>query len=230
MSKQTPEKELQEFVRIISHDLRGPVGQIKSFQKRLMKNIELTETQSLFKNHLDSAIKQLESQLEGILALSRINTTEVKASPIKVKDLIDEVLVNISKNISPNTKINMSINEDLTIISDRNRLYQAYYEVISNAFKFHLADIEAIVSLEAQIIDNKLILTIIDQGIGIEEKDYQEIFLPFRYLNHQDDFSGLGMGLTLSKKNIQSINGTIEISKNDKQGCRFTITVPVQLS
>jgi len=230
MSKQTPEKELQEFVRIISHDLRGPVGQIKSFQKRLMKNIELTETQSLFKNHLDSAIKQLESQLEGILALSRINTTEVKASPIKVKDLIDEVLVNISKNISSNTKINMSINEDLTIISDRNRLYQAYYEVISNAFKFHLADIEAIVSLEAQIIDNKLILTIIDQGIGIEEKDYQEIFLPFRYLNHQDDFSGLGMGLTLSKKNIQSINGTIEISKNDKQGCRFTITVPVQLS
>ncbi len=230
MVTQDHEKELQEFVRIISHDLRGPVGHINSFQKRLLKDIEFTDKQLVYKGHLDNATNILVGRLEGILALSRINTTKVNTSQINIKKLIDEVVVDINEGKSPNTTLTLSIDENITITSDKNRLYRAYFEVISNAFKFHHTDISANVSIEAQLTDSSLILTIIDQGIGIEEKYHKEIFLPFKYLNHQDDFSGLGLGLTLSQKNLQSINGTIDVSNNNEQGCKFTIIVPITVN
>jgi light-regulated signal transduction histidine kinase (bacteriophytochrome) len=223
------QQELKEFLKIISHDLRAPVRQIKSFNNMLMKGIELTEKQSLLKGYMDNAIDQVGDQLEGLLKLSRIGSAEVTLTQVNIQILFDEIRAKLSKLIGDEHSFTINIAPNLEVFTDRDRLYCACLEVVSNGLTFHQLDIAAQVHIEASIENDHLVVRVLDKGIGIGEKYYKDIFKPFRRLNHKDEFpnTGPGMGLTFCQKSLIAIDGTVELAKNQQQGCQFIIKVPV---
>jgi len=220
------QKELKDFIKIISHDLRGPIRHIKSFHNILMADIDLDEEQQELKGYMDDAIDHLESQLEGILTLSRINTTELNITEVAIKTLLEEISESLHQQIA-SCIFSIDIPEEVNVFTDRDRLYRACFEVIDNALKFHPAGIPAQVAITAIMEGGNVKIIISDQGIGIDEKYFDDIYMPFRCLNHQEDYIGSGMGLTLCQKALVGIKGSIDVKKNEIQGCQFTITVPI---
>jgi len=220
------QKELKDFIKIISHDLRGPIRHIKSFHNILMDDIVLDEEQQELKGYMDDAIDHLENQLEGMLTLSRINTSELNITEIDIKILLEDISESLNEKINSSV-FSISAPKELIVFTDRDRLYRACFEVIDNALKFHQAGIPAQVVIAAIIEGDNVKITISDQGIGIDDKYFQDIYQPFRCLNHQEDYPGSGMGLTLCQKALLGIKGSINVKKSAIQGCQFTITIPI---
>jgi len=221
-------KELTDFVKIISHDLRGPIRHIKSFHNILMADIRLNDEQQELKGYMDDAIDHLESQLEGILTLSRLNTSELDITEVNLKSLFEEITESLNEQIIKSDFF-LSVPAELNVITDRSRVYRACFEVITIALKFHQPDNPAQVSVTAIIDKGSVKVTVLDKGIGIDEKHFQDIYQAFRCLNYQESYVGSCIGLTLSQKALYSIEGSIDVEKNGEQGCQFTITLPLQL-
>jgi len=219
-------KELNEFVKIVSHDLSAPVRHIKSFHKMLMKDIALTDQQLELKGRVDGAITKLEMQLAAILALSRVDTNAPQIRQCNATQMVKDIIAKFTEDSVDSGESFVSSGDDIELFTDKSRLHDAYYEVLSNAYKFHPEGVVAKVSVTLEMIEGTLILRVFDQGIGIDERFLQDIYLPFRYLNHQKKYAGLGMGLTYCQKLLHSIEGTIAVRSNGDQGCIFTLEVP----
>jgi len=218
-------KELQSFVKIIGHDLTAPIRHIKSFHRILMADFTLNDEQQELKGYVDDAIHRLESQLQGMLALSNFDTSEIKIIEVDIQQLLDDVIDSLHEKTGK-SDITVSVTPNLTFSTDRGRLYLACFEIIGNALKFHREKSLSVVSVDAKIDDDCLLITITDNGIAIDSKYFEDIFQPFRCLNHQEKFKGTGMGLTLSRKALQRIAGKISVNSNAEQGCQFIISVP----
>jgi len=218
-------KELQSFVKIIGHDLSGPIRHIKSFHKILMADFTLNEEQQELKGYVDDAIYRLESQLDGMLALSNFDISEIKLIEVDVKTLLEDVVDSLYDLTLTSTLV-ISVAPNIKVLTDRGRLHRACVEVLGNALKFHPANIQPDVCVVVKVEDDSVLIIVEDKGIGIADKYFNDIFQPFRCLNHQGEYSGIGMGLTLCRKALQSINSTIDVKNNDSQGCKFTISLP----
>lgn len=220
------EKEFNDFLRIVSHDVRAPIRHINDFYKYLIDdlNITFTDDQLELKGHLESAISLLKNQMDALLEYSRTLNAPTKKDSFNVNILIADIIESL-KISGLNTSCIVNKTYDATNITFNKRALEiSVKEVLKNGIIFQ--NDNPVVRINITSEASHATISIIDNGIGIDERFLEEIYLPFRQINKKGTYPGIGMGLTLAKKTMSINGGDISIDINPEGGTIATVLIP----
>lgn len=218
-------ENLEQFAYIASHDLRSPLRAMDNLVGWLEEDTEEYSTPDVKEKFelLKQRIGRLDNILNDLLQYSRIGREQTEVEEINLhklaKDIFDEVSTRSDDKLHLTGK-NIKIQDYLVTY---NMLLS---NIISNAIKHNDKD-KAEIWLNMQQVNNLLQITIEDNGPGIEEKYYDRVFNVFTTLSRRDEKEATGMGLAIVKKIATHKNGDVVISKSDKGGAKFVISIPI---
>lgn len=225
----TAEKIKTDFIANISHELRTPLNAIIGFSDLLQnKRVgELNEKQTGYVKDIQTSSINLLGMINEILDISKLenSSTQLVKQTFDISMVINEVTTLLYPLFEKkNIKLIKNI-EEIEINADYQKIKQVLFNLLSNALKFTKNKIE----ISVQKIDSKVIIKVIDNGIGIEKKNQKKIFNKFTQINDYStkNESSTGLGLTISKEFVKLHNGKIEVESELNKGATFTITLPI---
>lgn len=214
--------ELDGFVYSVSHDLRSPLtsmlGLLSFIEEESQEEDTLKHVQMI-----RSSINRLDEFIKNILNYSRNNRIQLLIEKISVEDTIINT-VNSLRNIPKAQGIDIIVESKQTkpFYSDALRFNTILENLISNAINHHkVNDSNRFIKIETQFKNNKLYITIADNGVGIESQYHKKIFEMFYRVSGETD--GTGIGLYIVKDAVEKIQGTIEIQSEKGTGTVFII-------
>ncbi len=219
-----------KFIANISHELRTPLNAILGLSLYLIEKEEDQEKKKTL-NTLYKAGEGLLEMVNDILDLSKIEANKIISN--KEPNSIDNIITNIIDVISfqsnsKNIKIDYKKNEFYNLNIDKKHLNKIVMNLLSNSIKF--TDQGGKININVKYINSTnlstdLVLEFTDNGRGIEKKDIERIFNPFEQIHDQDKDQGTGLGLFITKKIIEDMNGNISIESEVGEGTSIFITL-----
>lgn len=219
-----------EFIQSMSHEIRTPLNAVVGFAQVLgSPHYQLTDAEKKdMSERIDESVVQVTSIVNELLELSKSESEgvapEIDKADIKCNDLCRSVLESMQGREKPAVEMRFTTNvdDDFTIFSNVYRLRSILNHLIDNAQKF--TDMGHI-DLQFEHKGNKALFIVTDTGVGIDKKDRERIFETFAKL---DDFkAGIGLGLTICRRLVTSLGGTVELDPVYFNGSRFVITLPL---
>lgn len=226
-------RELERFAYITSHDLQEPLRKIQTFGDRLMAKHadQLDEKGMYFLDRILVSASRMQHLIRSLLLYSRTQTKERHCEKIQLEPLLAEVENNLEVRIAE-TKGRLRANlTESTIHGDPLLVSQLLQNLIGNALKFHREGVPPDIEIQSRIhhsADGEFIrVRVEDNGIGIEERYLDKIFLPFQRLHSREEFEGTGMGLAICQKIMELHRGHIGVFSEVGQGTVFTLDFPI---
>ena len=222
-------RELQDFASIAAHDLQEPLRKIQSFGDRLSTKYReaLGDDGKDYLERMLSSAKRMRKLIDDLLTYSRVTT---KSNPFDQTDLgqvLREVLGDLEVRIEQTQgKVEAGV---LPIINaDSSQMYQLFQNLIANALKFYRKDTAPIVKISAEVQAERCVLTIVDNGIGFEEKYLDKIFTIFQRLHGKQEYEGTGVGLAICRRIVERHGGSITAKSSPGNGANFVVTLPLR--
>jgi PAS domain S-box-containing protein len=220
--------ELEQFAYVASHDLQEPLRMISSYVQLLAKRYQgkLDSDADEFINFAVDGAKRMQNLINDLLAYSRVGTRGNPLTPVSAEDLLKEALANLQFAIEES---GASITHDpLPVIKgDPTQLVTVFQNLLGNAIKFRGSEPPRI-HFGAQRDANEWIFSVHDDGIGIDPKFAQRIFVIFQRLNDRTAYPGTGIGLAICKRVIQRHGGRIWVESVAGEGATFYFTLPIK--
>lgn len=220
------------FLANISHELRTPLIGIIGYAEALYNEIEVPDFKEMAYTLLKSGTR-LKETLNLILDLSHIEADkiDIRLSPQNLTKLVREKLKQYHLAAKDKEiKLHISLGQgDFIINADERMLSQVIEHLLSNAVKYTNKG-EIVISMYSEFNTGNefVVLKVKDTGIGISKENIELIFEPFRQASEglSRSFEGVGLGLTVAKKFIELMGGTISVESNINEGSEFTIKFP----
>ena len=231
------ERMKSEFVSTVSHELRTPLTSIKGFIRTLLDDIEGyydRETQMEFYRIIDTECDRLVRLINDLLNLSRIESgraLDLVLARVDLGELISRV-VDSQRSYTDRHQFDIIVPQDLQHINaDRDKLDQVLTNLLSNAIKYS-PDGGKITVHAREIDDNKISVSISDQGIGIPEEQISRLFTRFHRVDSRDSRKqyGTGIGLYLVKHLVEAHQGEVSVTSRQGEGSTFTFILPSDLA
>uniref|UniRef100_UPI0033658098 response regulator n=1 Tax=Candidatus Albibeggiatoa sp. nov. BB20 TaxID=3162723 RepID=UPI0033658098 len=229
-----------QFVANMSHELRTPmnaiIGYSEMMQEDMQDNEALVDYESDIKK-IHSSGKHLLNLINEILDISKIEAgkMELYQETFNLNNLINEVVVTVEPLVQ--TKHNhLEVNLDKRmneIHADLTKLRQMLFNLLSNASKFtEQGTIRLSTRMEIDTQEKSWVnISVADQGIGMTDAQIKKLFDPFTQADKSTTrkYGGTGLGLTITKRFAEMMNGTIQVESHYGQGSEFTIRIPTNI-
>ncbi|GBD90331.1 autoinducer 2 sensor kinase/phosphatase LuxQ [bacterium BMS3Abin04] len=219
-----------EFLAQMSHEIRTPLNNILNFTSLIKEEVKEHLNEDLLTGFytIQHASERLIRTISLILNMSEIQAGTYRLNPTKL-DLYSDVLLNIYNNAKQEAKekgINFTLTniaDTTTVKADRYSAGQIFSNLIDNAIKFTSEGTVEIVVKNSK--DNKIVVQIIDTGVGISEEYLPDLFNAFsqEQQGYTRKFDGNGLGLTLTKQYCNLNNAQIDVSSQKSVGSIFTV-------
>lgn len=231
-------KSREQLIATVSHDLRTPLNTIMGYSE-LMEHTQLTGKQKSYLKNMKSAAQYVHNLVNDLLDFSKLEAGKIKIAktPFVLSQLIVETAENL-KEIHKGKPLELIVHIDpkldTPLLGDPFRIRQILTNLIGNAYKFTH---EGYIKVEALVEGhkNKVYRTVIkvsDSGIGIEKEQQERIFKEFAQADEKTEkkYGGYGLGLTISKKLVELLKGTITVASEVKKGSTFTVQFPLEFA
>jgi len=219
-------KEMEQFAFIASHDLQEPLRTISNYIGLLQNQYKgkLDKDADRYLTSISGATFRMQSLIRDLLEYSKIGNDENRIA-IDCNVLLNDVLNDMNESIEESgAKIH---SEQLPIINGyTSGIKSLFQNLISNAVKFRKKDVHPIINISAELKHNEWFFTIKDNGIGIDKKYYDKIFVIFQRLHSKTEYAGTGIGLAHVKKIIELHGGKIWFESEPEKGTTFYFTIP----
>lgn len=218
-------KELERFAYIASHDLQEPLISIIGYSDLLKEyhKSALNEEGQLCLDFINKSALRMRTLINALMEYSRIDNRETLKN-IDLNQLVEEIQVDLSSKIKKyGAVISMSQLPNINCYPTFMRIL--VQNIISNAIKYTSDTVVPIISIAYEENSTHWIFKISDNGIGIEEKKYEEIFLIFKRLHNPTDFEGNGIGLAHCKKIATIHQGDIWVDSTINKGSTFYFSI-----
>lgn len=233
-------EELKSLIRnrdklyaVVAHDLRSPLGTIKSVLDILDENLNSEiigfELYDLLHATTESA-DELFGLLENLLFWTRTQMGKLIFQPkeIKITDAVTDA-IKATSSMSNIHRIDISYSDNTgnaTVLADKNMITTVIRNILVNAIKF--SDEDSSIEIETKIVDNQLSCSITDHGCGMDDEVKQALQQQISITTtgkHQEE--GTGLGLTLCREFIRAHNGNLSFESEMNFGTTFTFTIPL---
>ena len=212
-----------DFVSTVSHEFKTPISAIEGYSMLLQNDDNLNDEQREYVQKIIFNTQRLSSLTGSILLLSKLENQSIISNKIKF-DLDEQIRHSILsfENHWEKKEIEWDIEmDDTDFVGNESLLHHIWDNLISNAIKFSNQRGKIIIRL--QNLEDKVIFTISDSGIGINEEAQKHIFDKFYQADSSHKQEGNGLGLALVKKIVDLEGGKIFVQNNQDGGCTFTV-------
>jgi PAS domain S-box-containing protein len=219
--------ELERFAYVASHDLQEPLRMIAGYLQLLdqrFKDIIDQDAKEFIGFAVDGA-KRMQNLINDLLTYSRIGT---KVQPFELTDcetVLNTVMHNLKIAIEE-SKAQVAHTPLPTVMGDSTQLIQLFQNLIGNAIKF-CRERQPFVRIGAEQKDDFWLFSVEDNGIGIDPKYFEQIFVIFQRLHNWKDYPGTGIGLAICKRIVQRHGGEIWVESKLGNGTTFFFTIPI---
>ena len=219
-------KELEDFSVMVSHDLQEPLRNIIAYGDLLESRIHVSDDKSRhYLQRMQSGARRMKNLIYDLRQYSKIEFDENLYEVTDLKVIAENVLEDLEAKIKE-TKGKINLNSLPVIEADPTQMHQLFLNLIGNALKFHRKGTPPVVNLDTNCEgDGRFVITVEDNGIGIEEEHIAKIFKPFERLHGKSAYEGTGIGLTICNRIVARHGGEIMV-KRLSQGVTFEIILP----
>jgi light-regulated signal transduction histidine kinase (bacteriophytochrome) len=220
-------KEMEAFSYSVSHDLRAPLRAINGFSQIVLGDYadKVDDEGKRFLNLIRSNIQKMEELISALLALSRIGRKEIEFLEVDMDEMAKEVFEEI-KNITPERKLQFDISPLPLARGDKGMLHQVFYNLLSNAIKYTRLREAAIIEVGGYTEDSENVYYVKDNGVGFDMQYANKLFGVFQRLHSEEEFEGIGIGLTIVQRIIKRHGGKIWAEGEVDKGATFYFTLP----
>lgn len=220
--------ELQQFAYVASHDLTEPLRMVVSYLELLSGHAraKLDDEEREFIGYAADGARRMQTLIRDLLAYARVDTRGRPLEPTDCEQVLDSVISNLKVAIEETQTV--IERERLPVVQgDVVQLTQVFQNLIGNAIKFHGKELPK-VHIGAKRENNEWVFHVRDNGIGIDPKNFQRIFVLFQRLHTRQEYPGTGMGLAICKKIIERHGGKIWVESKPGEGTAFFFTIPAK--
>jgi signal transduction histidine kinase/CheY-like chemotaxis protein len=224
-----------EFLGVISHELRTPVNVIAGYADLVKEGSlgEINSGQRTILNRIVTCTADLLEMVNGILYATSLEAKAIRAQcqPVDICDFLNELRSNYGSSLDKGLTLNWEYPSDLPVLdTDGPKLRHIFQNLIGNAIKFTK---QGTVTISARHnSQNKTVeFKVSDTGIGIAKELHRAIFEKFRQADSSASraYEGVGLGLYIVKQFAELIGGTVNVESDVGSGSTFTITIPVKV-
>lgn len=222
--------ELEQFAFIASHDLQEPLRMVSSFLTQLEKKY-YSQIDDKGKQYIYFAVdgaKRMRQIILDLLEYSRVGRTEINPEETDLEELIDDVLALYKKTIEE-TQAKITKSKLPALYTDKPLIRQIFQNLIGNSLKYHKEGVHPEITIAAEDVSDYWLFSVADNGIGIEQEYFDQIFIIFKRLHNREVYPGTGMGLAITKKIVENMGGKIWVTSEMDRGSRFNFLIPKKL-
>jgi len=220
--------ELQQFAYVASHDLQEPLRMVASYVQLLAKRYKgkLDQDADDFIGYAVDGAVRMQGLINDLLAYSRVGTRGRPFESSDLAEIFERALANLQAAVVE-TGAQVDHEPLPTLMVDPVQFTQLFQNLIGNAIKFHNAKPPRI-HVAAEKKNGECILSVSDNGIGIDPEYAERIFMIFQRLHNRSEYKGSGIGLAICKKIVERHGGRIWVESKPGQGATFYFTVPLK--
>ena len=218
------------FMSRMSHELRTPLNSVLGFSELALNESKLAPEQRRQLEAIHQSGQHLLDLVNEILDLSRLesDTLEVTLEPVYLPDILDQCHL-MTTPFAASHKVSLTVlpidPSFCCVLADQLRLKQVLINLLSNAIKYNQDNGRVYVEVEAGA-SNTVFIRVRDTGIGFTQQETAQIFVPFERLNKSAaTVDGTGIGLSISKRLVELMNGSIDVHSVEGVGSEFRISL-----
>lgn len=219
-------QEFRDYAYIVSHDLGTPVRLMVEFARLL------AERQSAFADEEDRVLlgeimsngEKLRAMMQGLLSYSRLNTLAAPHIVVDTQKIAEHCRMVMQDKLRP-VRGKLTVSGLPSLKADPDQIMQLFNLLVDNGIKFVTPGIAPDISITAGREDGLWLFSVRDNGIGIEELYRGRIFKPFQKLHLDDEYPGIGMGLSLARKIVNLHGGRIWVQESSSTGTLVQFTL-----
>jgi len=223
-------REKSKFISHISHEIRTPLNGIIGFLEAVKRtSLNKDQQQLIHSSHLSA--KNLHIIINEVLDLAQLEAGKMKINrtDFKLKETIKDTLATLSV-LAESNGVNISYQHDPSaeeyINQDRVKLGQILLNLVGNAIKFSPNSTVKIILKAHSPQKNHIEISIHDQGTGISDKNINKLFQAFSQLDNTNNIQGTGLGLVITKRLLDILNGSISVQSTLGTGSTFCFSIP----
>ncbi|NOR25664.1 MAG: PAS domain S-box protein [Desulforhopalus sp.] len=225
------EREKNNFISTIAHDMKSPLVGISGLIKRLKKE-QICETNEKLREYLrvmDEAEERLESMVNDFLEYSHLESGQIKLDldEIDIQQILEQVAeMHQLRAEGKNIILSFDCHSLGAIEADANRLHRVFTNIVDNAIKYSPQQSE--IAIRVSETDKEIVICFQDQGWGINPEQMPYIFDAFYRAESEEEVNGHGLGLAASRAIIRQHGGRISVESRPGKGSVFTVRLPKQ--
>ncbi len=220
--EQAKQKELLLFAHTLAHDLKNPIGRIRSYAMLAQKKPQKSEA---YINYITEDAAFLVEFIDKLLVYAESGRSFEDREPVDLMEIIKKSVALLEMPIQEKKAMIHLPTSFPPIYGSKVALVQLFQNILSNALKYCLVTPEVFV--EALMEKNTVTLSIRDNGIGIPKSVSKKIFDPFYRVPNKSEAEGTGLGLAIVKAIVDQHGGQIDVMRPKKGGSQFNITLPL---
>jgi len=219
---QRSNQELEEFAFITSHDLQEPLRMISSFMDQLKRKYgDLLDDKALqYIQFATDGAKRMKQIILDLLLYSRANRPTEQKELINLNEIVSEFL-KLRRKLIGEKKAIIHYNNLPVLETYRAPVTQIFHCLLDNALKYSKENVPPIIDIHVKDIGAFYEFAIKDNGIGIDERFYEKIFVIFQRLHNKKDYDGTGIGLSITKRSVEFLGGAIWVESKVGEGSTF---------
>ena len=219
--------ELDQFAYVASHDLKEPLILLSAYARMLSERHgdALDEEGRTFLGHVRDEAGRMKSMIDDLLDYSRLQTRAEDASRVELDGAVDTALRTLAPRIEE-SGARVDVDGPLPVVQGSPAQFERLFRnLIANAIKFR-GDEPPVVTIGAERVDGKCVISVTDNGIGVDPAKAGRIFDVFQRLHSQEQYTGTGMGLAICKRIVERHGGRIWVEPASDGGSVFKFAVP----
>ncbi len=219
-------QELQQFAYVASHDLQEPLRMVTSYLQLLQRRYQgrLDADADEFIGYAVDGAQRMKTLILDLLTYSRVGSRSQPFVPVAMEAVLADTLNNLQEAVRESGG---QVHHDPLpeVRADAGQMRQLLQNLIGNALKFH-GETPPQVHVSAAPDPDGWRFAVRDNGIGIDPRFFERIFVVFQRLHTRDEYSGTGIGLAVCKKIVERHGGRIWVESAPNQGAAFCFTLP----
>jgi PAS domain S-box-containing protein len=219
--------DLEKFAYVASHDLQEPLRMVSSFTQLLAKRYEgkLDAEADEFIHYALGGAQTMQALIRDLLAFSQVGSQGQEMVPTPLAQVVDQAWALVQFG-APDLSVSLDVEGLPTLSVDQGQMTQLFRNLLGNALKFR-ADRPLVLRVGARQDPQGWTLWVKDNGIGLDPKFKERIFVIFQRLHPRDEYPGTGIGLSICKRILERHGGTIRVESEPGAGSTFFFRLPL---
>ena len=219
-------QELEKFAYVVSHDLQAPLRSLSMFTQLFSQEYQehLDNQADEYISYISDSAARMQTLIKDLLAYSRAGKNEQTWILVNLEDILNQIMVNLQSHIAENNA-KIIVKNLPTLVANPIEIKQLLQNLITNGIKF-CSEANPIIEIDTQSQKYQWLISVKDNGIGIEPQYTHQIFQIFQRLHSQDKYPGSGIGLAICQKIVEHYGGNIWVESSREEGSTFYFTLP----